>query len=210
MAEHELKTDPEVFAAVLDGSKTHEIRFNDRDFKVGDKLRLRETRYSGDEMRCRPRPLEYTGRETTRIVSHVLSGYGLQPGWVVLSLAPRQLATESAGIRAYIQPRAPARTLDAAHSEVMEDIHAMSAAELRAHHESFRNGDIAKALGELRAVGDPSECAPVRRTSSARKNAVPTPERIREIAEQFFSDGTCDDDLIGFVQAVFKAIEERE
>lgn len=86
--QHELKTDPEVFAAVLDGSKTNEIRFNDRDFKIGDRLLLRETRYSGQDMRGpEPRPLEYTGRETTRVVSHVLAGYGLQPGWVILSFA---------------------------------------------------------------------------------------------------------------------------
>jgi len=93
--EHELKTDPEVFAAVLDGSKTHEIRFNDRDFKIGDTLLLRETRYTGQEMRGpEPRPLEYTGRETTRVVSHVLEGYGLKPGWVILSFARAALTAE--------------------------------------------------------------------------------------------------------------------
>jgi Domain of unknown function (DUF3850) len=86
--DHELKTDPEVFAAVLDGSKTHEIRRNDRDFKVGDRMRLRETRYTGQEMRGpHPRPLEYTGREVTRTVSHIQEGYGLQPEWVILSFA---------------------------------------------------------------------------------------------------------------------------
>lgn len=87
---HELKTDPEVFEAVLEVTKTHEIRYNDRDFKIGDTLHLRETRYTGQEMRGpEPRPLEYTGREITRVVSHVLEGYGLQPGWVVLSLEAR-------------------------------------------------------------------------------------------------------------------------
>ncbi len=88
---HELKTDPAVFEAVLDGSKTHEIRFNDRNFQVGDILRLRETRYTGQEMKGpEPRPLEFTGRELVRKVSHVLEGYGLQPGWVILSLAATQ------------------------------------------------------------------------------------------------------------------------
>lgn len=37
----ELKTDPELFEATLNGTKDWEIRFNDRGFKVGDKLVLR-------------------------------------------------------------------------------------------------------------------------------------------------------------------------
>ncbi|MCH7274995.1 DUF3850 domain-containing protein [Burkholderia gladioli] len=95
---HELKTDPDVFAAVLAGDKTHEIRYNDRGFKVGDTLRLRETRYSGESMKCQPDdyPLEYTGREVTRVISHVLDGYGLMPGWVVLSFASERAAVSPA------------------------------------------------------------------------------------------------------------------
>jgi hypothetical protein len=88
---HELKTDHEVFDAVARGDKTHEIRRNDRNFLVGDTLILRETRYTGQEMSGpEPRPLVYTGRTETRVVSHVLEGYGLQPGWVILSFAPTQ------------------------------------------------------------------------------------------------------------------------
>jgi hypothetical protein len=83
---HSLKTDPDVFDAVWNGLKTFEIRFNDRDFKVGDWLSLHETKYSGSEMKACA-PLDYTGRTMLKQVSHVLSGYGLADGWVCLSLA---------------------------------------------------------------------------------------------------------------------------
>jgi len=39
---HELKTWPKFFDAILDGSKTFEVRRNDRGFKIGERLRLRE------------------------------------------------------------------------------------------------------------------------------------------------------------------------
>ncbi len=87
---HELKTDPEVFAAVLADRKTHEIRFNDRDFQVGDELLLRETAHSGAEMAARPDiPLIYTDRAVRRTVSHIQTGYGLTDGWCILSFARR-------------------------------------------------------------------------------------------------------------------------
>lgn len=84
MKYHELKTDPAVFAAVAAGTKTHEIRFNDRDFQIGDVLHLRETVATGEAMRAGA-PLEYTGRQAMREVSHIQTGYGLVDGWVILS-----------------------------------------------------------------------------------------------------------------------------
>ncbi|WP_295537900.1 ASCH/PUA domain-containing protein [uncultured Pseudacidovorax sp.] len=84
--DHTLKTDPEVFQAVFDGRKTFEIRLNDRGFKVGDWLRLRETTHTGAEIRAGA-PLSFTGRELLRRVTHVLTGYGLMDGWCCLSLA---------------------------------------------------------------------------------------------------------------------------
>lgn len=96
---HELKTDPETFEGVWTGDKTHEIRRNDRDFKIGDTLRLRETRYTGQEMLGpESHPLEYTGREATRIVSHIQEGYGLVPGWVLLSFALIAAPPQSKGL----------------------------------------------------------------------------------------------------------------
>lgn len=42
MIEHELKLHPRYFNRVADGTKTFEIRKNDRDFQVGDRLLLKE------------------------------------------------------------------------------------------------------------------------------------------------------------------------
>ena len=56
MHEHELKTWPVPFRAVVSGAKLHEIRTcRDRNFAPGDVLRLREwdpatTQYTGDEV----------------------------------------------------------------------------------------------------------------------------------------------------------------
>lgn len=56
-------------------------------FCVGDLLILSETRYSGEEMR-NGKPLEFTGRLLSRMVSCVLEGYGISEGWVVLGVHP--------------------------------------------------------------------------------------------------------------------------
>ena len=54
--EHKVKSWPRFFEAVLSGAKTHEVRrLTDRDYRVGDLLRLQEydpvgERYSGREL----------------------------------------------------------------------------------------------------------------------------------------------------------------
>lgn len=62
---HELKTWSEPFTAILDGRKRFELRKQDRDFRVGDHLRLRE--YD-------PSSGTYTGRETWRVVTYMIRG----------------------------------------------------------------------------------------------------------------------------------------
>lgn len=72
---HELKTWPEYFAKIADGSKTFEIRLNDRDFRVDDFLLLRE---------WEPHQKAYTGR-TLRAKVTYLTTWQQKPGYVVMA-----------------------------------------------------------------------------------------------------------------------------
>ena len=77
---HELKTWPEYFAAVLDGTKPFEWRSEtwSRQFAVGDALRLRE---------WDPKTKTYTGRECVRVVTYTLRGvFDIPLGFVVMGL----------------------------------------------------------------------------------------------------------------------------
>jgi hypothetical protein len=85
---HELKTWPEFFQAIYSGSKTFEIRENDREFAYGDTLLLKE--YD-------PKRDYFTGREVEVDVKYVLhadsvqrygtgQGFGLRPGYVCMSI----------------------------------------------------------------------------------------------------------------------------
>ncbi len=87
MNEIELKIDPAAFQDVFDNHKKAEIRRNDRGYQVGSVLKLLETRSTGEEMAAGA-PLVYTGRGCFRFVTHVQEGYGLQDGFVALSLRP--------------------------------------------------------------------------------------------------------------------------
>ncbi len=83
MTTHRLKTWPVPFAAVLDGSKRHEIRVDDRGFAVGDVLELVEWKPS------KPTPFRETGRVCRRVVTYLSPGgtWGLPAGLCVMSIA---------------------------------------------------------------------------------------------------------------------------
>ena len=56
MGEHVLKIYPKYFDDILEGNKNFEIRKNDRDFRVGDYIILREwdnIHYSGRQIRAK-------------------------------------------------------------------------------------------------------------------------------------------------------------
>lgn len=78
---HDLKILPEYFEAVAQGLKTFEIRKNDRDFKVGHFLNLRE---------WHPGRREYTGNWVTVKVTYMFQDddgeFGLQADYVIMSI----------------------------------------------------------------------------------------------------------------------------
>lgn len=80
---HELKTWPDVFQAVIDGTKTHEYRKDDRNFGLGDILHLREWKPSVDVAVG-----TYTGRDVRALVTHIDKGptWGIAAGFAVMSI----------------------------------------------------------------------------------------------------------------------------
>ncbi len=89
MSTHVLKTDPKPYDFVAANLKKCELRFNDRNFKVGDKLILRKTKYSATEMAGKMgKNLIYTGDTQEKYITHILDdpSYGLKKGWVILSI----------------------------------------------------------------------------------------------------------------------------
>ena len=77
MSEHELRCWPEFMVGILDGSKTFEIRKDDRGYAVGDTLRLRG---------WDPNTEAYTGQEAVRTVSY-LTTWCQKKGFVVMGLS---------------------------------------------------------------------------------------------------------------------------
>jgi hypothetical protein len=84
--EHPVKSWPHLFEAVLSGAKTHEVRrLSDRDYRVGDRLRLQE---------FDPNTSKYSGRELVVRVTYVtsvdtpcaLSEESLHPDFCILSI----------------------------------------------------------------------------------------------------------------------------
>jgi hypothetical protein len=91
VTEHELKTWPEPFQAVLDGRKRYEIRKDDRGFAVGDVLHLREFRVDIAKHGIGGHGIgdggEYTGRSVRVRVTYVTHGrWGLPAGLCVMSI----------------------------------------------------------------------------------------------------------------------------
>ncbi len=90
---HILKTWPQYFDRIVDGSKTWELRKDDRDYQQGDMLFLQEwSPESG-----------YSGRVEERIVSLCLRGDCIPDGLVVMSLVDQHAEKSLAWHRAEVQ-----------------------------------------------------------------------------------------------------------
>lgn len=74
---HKLKIQSEYFKEVCTGTKSFEIRKNDRNFKVGDTLLLQE---------FIPETQEYTGRIVERKIKYI-TDYAQQENYVVMAIA---------------------------------------------------------------------------------------------------------------------------
>ena len=75
---HELKIDPEYFNDVKTRKKRFEIRKNDRDFQIGDLLKLQE--YDREKK-------NYTGEETIKGIGYILDNQEyLREGYVILGI----------------------------------------------------------------------------------------------------------------------------
>lgn len=76
---HELKTVNPFFHLVYSRVKNFELRYADRNYKVGDTLVLKEWDPDG---------LSFTGKSCTRIVTYIMYGnqFGLRGEWVLMQL----------------------------------------------------------------------------------------------------------------------------
>jgi len=84
MTIHHLKLNAAYYDDSASGLKTFEIRKNDRDFKVGDVLELREWVWSGLE-----RKGAYTGAVHWKFITYILDDEEyLHDGYVCLAVSP--------------------------------------------------------------------------------------------------------------------------
>ena len=82
---HRIKIKWPYLAHILEGKKTFEVRINDRDYQVGDELEFD--------------PIDDDRYPVVQVVPvfevvYVHCGYGVAPGFVVLGIQQKQIATK--------------------------------------------------------------------------------------------------------------------
>ena len=76
---HDLKLFTKYFQSVVDGRKRSEVRYNDRNYHIGDTITLHEGQPG-------LHGFEYTGRTVSARISFI-DDFGLNAGYVNLSIA---------------------------------------------------------------------------------------------------------------------------
>ena len=85
---HELKCHPEPFQASKRGEKNFEFRKDDRDYRVGDNLHLREWMPGSGWDNDGGNEGDYTGDECHRRVDYIIrEGFGIPNGYCIMSLS---------------------------------------------------------------------------------------------------------------------------
>lgn len=90
---HELKSWPRFFRPVVAGERVHELRRNDRDYRVGDRVFLRE--YD-------PHSKTFTGSSCVAVVTSItsqdvpcaVSEQGLSPDFCILSVRVESVSSD--------------------------------------------------------------------------------------------------------------------
>ena len=92
MTRHKLKLNSDYYRDSASGIKTFEIRKNDRGFRVGDILELREWVWSNLEQKG-----TYTGEVHWKIITYILDDMEyLRDGYVCLAVSPIHEPTDNA------------------------------------------------------------------------------------------------------------------
>ncbi len=149
---HELKIWPTYFDAILRGDKTHEIRNADRDFRVGDTLRLNEF-YPADE--------RFSGRSIDVEVSYLTdesSPHGV-PGRVLMSIRLK-LPTYHEMVEAIVGLQKDIAERDAQIARLR--------AELDEHKECMGRKEVEALLATKLPCGHPEACAIMHDPQGAR------------------------------------------
>ena len=78
---HKLKISPIYYEAIENGSKTYEIRKDDRNYQVGDVLEL-----------CEYEEMKYTGKKLYADILSVLRGTNCKDGYCIMSINVRGMS----------------------------------------------------------------------------------------------------------------------
>jgi hypothetical protein len=95
MKVHELKTDSHNFDQIDNNNKLAEVRIDDRGYKTGCYLLLKETKHTGYEMAEMGMPLVYTGYYIMALVTHIHTQEGMKDDWKAMSIKVLSKVTRS-------------------------------------------------------------------------------------------------------------------